>query len=154
MIKRPDKQDNIRIEALPNGPQEAASARPKPNDGEHHGKRSYKEKSWKDKPRQDDKPRREDKPRHDERPRDASGPRHDGKPAYAGKPKFEGRKTFEGKPKFEPRPRADAGLRDPNQRFDTKRGKAPYVAKAKRDGAPSFAKPAFNKKSKKNKNRG
>ena len=50
MIKRPDKEDNIRIEALPNGPQGAMpSTRPKPEERDYSSKRkpSYKEKSWK-----------------------------------------------------------------------------------------------------------
>ena len=38
--------------------------------------------------------------------------------------------------------------------FDKKRDKPPYVAKARRDRAASFAKPAFGKKPKKHKNRG
>ena len=139
MIKRPDKEDNIRIEALPNGPQGAVPAmRPKPEDRDYSRKRkpSYKEKSWNDRP-----PRQDEKPRYEDRPRDAIKPRHEGKPPYEGKPKFEDRSR-------------GAALRDPNQRFDKKRDKPPYVAKAKRDGSASFAKPVFGKKPKKNKNRG
>jgi ATP-dependent RNA helicase DeaD len=151
MIKRPDKEDNIRIEALPNGPQGAVpSTRPKPEDRDYSNKRkpSYKEKSWNDRPRQDQNPRQDDRPRQDQKPRyedrsrDAIKPRHEGKPPYEGRPKFEGQS------------RGAAALRDPNQRFDKKRDKPPYVAKAKRDGAASFAKPVFGKKPKKNKIRG
>jgi ATP-dependent RNA helicase DeaD len=151
MIKRPDKEDNIRIEALPNGPQGAVpSMRPKPEDRDYSRKRkpSYKEKSWNDRPprqddrpRQDKKPHQDEKPRYEDRPRDAVKPRHEGKPHYEGKPKFEDRSR-------------GAALRDPNQRFDKKRDKPPYVAKAKRDGSASFAKPVFGKKPKKNKNQG
>ena len=59
MIKRPDKEDNIRIERLPNGPEGAiASSRPRPEDRDYSPKRkpTYKEKSWDDKPRYDAKP--------------------------------------------------------------------------------------------------
>ena len=73
MIKRPDKEDNIRIEALPNGPQGAAApaARPKPEDRDYSNKRkpSYKEKSWNG-PRGDDRPRQDEKPRQEEHPRE------------------------------------------------------------------------------------
>jgi ATP-dependent RNA helicase DeaD len=170
MIKRPDKEDNIRIEALPNGPQGAMpSARPKPEDRDYSSKRkpSYKDKSWKDRPRHDEKPRHDDKPRQEDMSRQDERPRHDAKPRYEdrprdakprheGKPHYEGKPKFDAKPKFEERPRGDAALRNPNQRFDKKQrpDKAPYIAKAKRDGAAPFTKPAFGKKPKKNKNRG
>lgn len=126
MIKRPDKEDNIRIEALPNGPQgTASSVRPNPEDRDNSSKRkpSYKEKSWNDKFQRDDGPR-EVRPHH------------------------------AGKPRFEDQSRTVDALRDPNQRFDKKPAKPPYIAKAKRDGATSFARPAFGKKPKKHKNRG
>jgi ATP-dependent RNA helicase DeaD len=159
MIKRPDKEDNIRIEALPNGPQGAEpSARPKPEDRDYSSKRkpSYKDKSWKDKPRRDDGPRQDEKPREEAKPRYADAkPRYEDRPRDA-KPRHEGKPHYEGKPKFEERPPGDAALRNPNQRFDKKQrpDKPAYIAKAKRDGAAPFAKPAFGKKSKKNKNRG
>jgi len=121
MVKRPDKEDNIRIEPLPNGPEGAiASSRPKPEDRDYANakrkpsygktsdgdrpdfkdKASYKEKSWNDKPQGDRKPYAGDKPRYDS------------------------------KPKFD-KPRAE---------------KPPYVAKAKREGAEPVFKPAFGKK--------
>jgi ATP-dependent RNA helicase DeaD len=139
MIKRPDKEDNIRIEALPNGPPGAMpSTKPKPEERDYSSKRkpSHKEKSWNNKPRRDEKPPFEGKPR------EASGIRKENRPPYEDKPKFDGQS------------RGAAALRDPNQRFDKKRDKPPYIAKAKRGGAASFAKPAFGKKPKKNKNRG
>jgi ATP-dependent RNA helicase DeaD len=152
MIKRPDKEDNIRIEALPNGPQVAGpTTRPKPDERDYSTprKRPFKEKSWNDQsrrgdePRRDDRPRREENPRHEprlhsaERPRDATKSPHENRPHDQGKPKFEGRS------------RGAAALRDPNQRFDNKRDKPAYIAKAKRNGAAAFAKPAFGKKPKK-----
>jgi ATP-dependent RNA helicase DeaD len=63
-IKRPDKEDNIRIEALPNGPQGDSAA---------FEKRPRKDKNFNAKPRRDDKPRFEEKPRFDK-------PKHSGKP--------------------------------------------------------------------------
>jgi ATP-dependent RNA helicase DeaD len=109
MIKRPDKEDNIRIEALPNGPQGAKpSARPSPEDRDYSNakrKPSYKEKSWNDKsdskPYQGDKPRYEGKPKFDgpagDRP-PFKKPRAD-KPPYIAKAKREGGEAF-AKPAF------------------------------------------------------
>jgi ATP-dependent RNA helicase DeaD len=134
MVKRPDKEDNIRIEPLPNGPEGAiASSRPKPEDRDYSNakrkpsysknsdgdrpdfkdKSSYKEKSWNDKPHGDRKPYAGDKPRYE------------GKPSYD-KPQGE-------RVPYVKKPRAD---------------KPPYVAKAKREGAAGFEKPAFGKKHK------
>ena len=75
-IKRPDKEDNIRIEALPNGPQ---------GDSAPFEKRPRKDKSFDAKPRRDDKPRFEDKPRFD-------------KPKHGGKPQRDEARHFEGGP--------------------------------------------------------
>jgi ATP-dependent RNA helicase DeaD len=127
MVKRPDKEDNIRIELLPNGPEGAvSSSRPKPEERDYSSKRdrkpsfkdreSYKEKSWNDKPQGDRKPYQGDKPR------------------YEGKPKYDKQgdgARYDNKPHFDKKPRAE---------------KPPYIAKAKRDGAAPFAKPAFGKK--------
>jgi ATP-dependent RNA helicase DeaD len=163
MIKRPDKEDNIHIEPLANGPEGAVASRGiAPEDRDYSNKRprkpsfradgerpdfkdkgAYKEKSWKDKPKSDkpyqgDKPRYEGKPRFDDKPKYEGKPKYDptraDKPAYA-KPRGEDTR-YEGKPKFE-------------KKFDKPRAeKAPYVAKAKRDGGANFAKPAFGKKKK------
>ncbi len=133
MVKRPDKEDNIRIEPLPNGPEGAiASSRPNPEDRDYSNakrkpsygktsdgdrpdfkdKSSYKEKSWNDKPQGDRKPYAGDKPR------------------YEGKPSYD--KPAGDRPAFK-KPRAE---------------KPPYIAKAKREGGEGFAKPAFGKKNK------
>jgi ATP-dependent RNA helicase DeaD len=139
MVKRPDKEDNIRIEPLPNGPEGAiASSRPNPEDRDYSSKRkpsfkdkeSYKDKSWNDKPQGDRKPYAGDKPR------------------YEGKPKFEGNKpAYEGKSNYD-KPQGD-GARVDRPAFKKPRAeKPPYIAKAKREGAEGFAKPAFGKKSK------
>jgi ATP-dependent RNA helicase DeaD len=155
MIKRPDKEDNIRIEALPNGPQVAGlTTRPKSDEPDYSNprKQPYQEKSWNDTPRRDDKPRRDDGPRREENPRHEPRPRSAERPRDATKPPRENRPHDQRKPKFEDRSRGVAALRDPNQRFDKKRDKPAYIAKAKRGGAASFTKPAFGKKP--NKNRG
>src|SRR5207244_3886693 len=143
-------------EALPGGPQGAQpSARAKPADRDHSGKRerSYKEKSWQDRPPEDHTFRRDDRPRQDGGPQDQK-PRREQKPHLEDRSRDAIRPRREGKPKFEGPSRGSAALRDPNQRFDRKGDKPSYVAKAKRDGAASFAKPAFGKKPKKNKKRG
>jgi ATP-dependent RNA helicase DeaD len=137
MIGRPDKEDNIRIEPLPDGPQEAApSTQARAHDDFGKRERSYKEKSWKDRPGQDTRPRPDAKPRPDTKPN------RDDKAAY------------KGKAKFEHQPRADAAaLRDPNRRIERKRDKPHHGGKARHDGA-GFGKPSFGKKSKKRGKRG
>jgi ATP-dependent RNA helicase DeaD len=162
MIQRPDKEDNIRIEPLPDGPRGAAGAskaKPEQRDHSDQRERSYKAKSWRDKLEQDARPRQDEKSRQDNRPSWDEKPRRDEKPWQEGRLGEEpgshrqDRPHAKGKPKFEGPSRA-AALRDPNQRFGKKRGKPAYIAKAKRDGAASFAKPGFGKKPKKNKIRG
>lgn len=112
-IKRPDKEDNIRLEALPDGPQgdtQPAKHGGKPDyKGKNNGKPAYREKpAYQGKPSFDKKPRDEKsydaKPRRDERPRFEDAPprakkakhgsssdrqsRQDAdKPAFAKKPK-------------------------------------------------------------------
>lgn len=91
MIKRPDKEDNIRIEPLPNGPEGAiSSARPRPEDRDYSAKRkpNYKEKSWNDKPRFDAKPagpKKEKAPYVSKAKRDSAAPF--AKPAFGKKSK-------------------------------------------------------------------
>lgn len=139
-IRRPDKEDNIRIEALPDGPQAqpAAETRPHPREREAASHRPREEraprphgKPWEDKPR-DFKPR-------DVKPRDVK-PWSD-KPASG--------KSRDGKP-YDDRPRGEkAPGFDQERRCDKKRPfreKPAYAAKPKHDGA---AKPAFGKKKKK-----
>jgi ATP-dependent RNA helicase DeaD len=139
MVGRPDKEDNIRIEPLPDGPREVApSSQRVPHEHGHADKRgrSYKEKSWKDRPGQDAKHRQDLKPSADAKP-----PRDDKSPNR-------------GQVKFEHHPRADAAsLRDPNRRIERKPGKPQHGGKA-RPGGAGFAKPALGKKSKKHRKRG
>ncbi|MGH6645104.1 MAG: DbpA RNA binding domain-containing protein, partial [Bradyrhizobium sp.] len=137
MIRRPDKEDNIRIEALPEGPQgdHVAEKRPSAREREERAPRPHG-KPWQDKPREgkpwDNKPR-EDKPR-DEKP-------------WGNKPP--GGKSRDAKP-YDDKPRSEkpAGF-DKERRYDKKRPfreKPAYAGKPKFDGA---AKPAFAKKKKK-----
>src|SRR4051812_34312650 len=127
-IRRPDKEDNIRIEALPEGPQaqpaterEAAPHRAREERASRpHGK------PWQDKPR-------------DAKPQDVK-PWGD---------KLAGGNPREGRP-YDDKPRGEkaAGF-DKERRYDKKRPfreKPAYAAKPKHDGA---AKPAFGKKKKK-----
>jgi ATP-dependent RNA helicase DeaD len=129
-LRRPDKEDNIRIEALPDGPQGEAMREeraPRP-----HGK------PWQDKPR-DTKPR-------DTRPQNVE-PR-DVKP-WSEKPS--GGKSRDDKP-YDDKPRSEKATGfDKERRYDKKRpfGEKPaFAGKPKYDGARS-AKPAFGKKKKK-----
>jgi ATP-dependent RNA helicase DeaD len=132
-LRRPDKEDNIRIEPLPEGPQGEPAAEKRPPAREREERAAPREygKPWQDKPR-DDKPR-DDKPR-DEKP-------------WSKKPpggKFGDSKPNDSKPRSE----KAAGF-DKERRYDKKRPfreKPAYAAKPKHDGA---AKPAFGKKKKK-----
>ncbi|WP_315837088.1 DEAD/DEAH box helicase [Bradyrhizobium prioriisuperbiae] len=157
-IKRPDKEDNIRIEALPDGPQgDGALERPA-------GKPPHRAKEYEGKARRDDKPRSEDKPRYED------GPKRHGKPfqdkPFKDKPfkdKPFGDKPF-GKPRRDDKPRFDdRPAFDKDRRHDAKpahggkpshAGKASHADKPRRDDAAPFAKGAFKKKLKKKKNRG
>ena len=137
MIRRPDKEDNIRIETLPDGPQGEATAekRPPAREREERAPRPHG-KPWQDKIRQD-KPR-DGKP-SDDKPRDA-------KP-WGDKPP--GGKSRDAKP-YDDKPRSDkAPGFDKERRYDKKRPfreKPAYAAKPKHEGA---TKPAFGKKKKK-----
>ncbi len=183
MIKRPDKEDNIRIEALPNGPEggtispmpredrDFAPKRPrkfdkggefKKFDGDRPDfkpKDSYKGKSWKDdgardRPRSDkpyaaknfdDKPRGDRKPKYDPMKADRASSWSDDARSER-KPKRDG--DFEGR-KFESRGEGRSyESKKPNFHDKPRKEKAPYVAKAKRDGGAKFEKPAFGKKKK------
>ena len=134
-LRRPDKEDNIRIEPLPEGPQDQPTAekRPPAREREAAAHRPRDERA----PRPHGKPW-EDKPR-DIKPRDV-------KP-WSDKPA--GRKSGDGKP-YDDKPRSEkaAGF-DKERRYDKKRPfreKPAYAAKPKHDGA---AKPSFGKKKKK-----
>ena len=123
-IKRPDKEDNIRIEALPNGPQgDNATFEKRPR------KPPHKDKDFSVKPRRDDKPRYDAKPRYDDKPRFEDKPRYD-KPKHSGKPQRDDARRFEGAPP---------------------RGKTPKPGKSQ--SWPDVDKPSFGKKPKKKKHR-
>jgi ATP-dependent RNA helicase DeaD len=120
MIRRPDKEDNIRIEALPDGPQAQPAAETRPH--------AQLRESAPHRPREERAPRPHGKPWQD-KPRD-------GKPS--------GDKPYDDKPRSDKAPGFDK-----ERRYDKKRPfreKPAYAAKPKHDGA---AKPAFGKKKKK-----
>ena len=126
-IKRPDKEDNIRIEALPNGPQgDSGTFEKRPR------KPPHKDKDLGAKSRRNDEPRYDAKPRYDDKPRFEDKPRYD-KPRHSGKPQRDDARRFEGPPP---------------------RGKGPKPGKkADRQDWPDVERPAFNKKPKKKKHR-
>jgi ATP-dependent RNA helicase DeaD len=95
-IRRPDKEDNIRIEPLAGAPQDQA---PSDRGARHH-----------EKPRDERAPKPHGKPYEEGRPRVAKVPdyakkkqRHRDKPAYAAKPQFAGGPTA--KPAFGKKPK-------------------------------------------------
>ena len=145
-IKRPDKEDNIRIEALPNGPQgdsapQTRDRKPdfkgKKYEGKNKGKPAYREKpAYQGQPQRDDKPRYEEKPRYDERPRFEGKPRHDAKPRY------------DDRPKHDAKPRRDKpfNFEDAPPRNKKPKHAGPPGAHA---GKPNYARPDFAKKKKK-----
>jgi ATP-dependent RNA helicase DeaD len=101
-IRRPDKEDNIRIEALPDGPQ--GDAAPK------HGKSDFKgnpgdRSSYGGKPRHEAKPRYNEKPRYEDKPRRDEKPRHDDAPPLRKKPKHGAGKPAFAKPDFKKKPK-------------------------------------------------
>ena len=113
-IKRPDKEDNIRIEALPNGPQgdSAPVARDRKPDykGKNKGKPAYREKpSYQGKPSHDENPRYDSKPRYDERAK------YDAKPQRDKPFRFEDAPPRDKKPKFTAAPGAHQGKSAPSR---------------------------------------
>jgi ATP-dependent RNA helicase DeaD len=102
-IRRPDKEDNIRIEALDGPPQAEAPAEKRPHPPRRDAWQPDRA-SANDRPREERAPRHFDKPGGEGAPKfdkerryDAKKPRGD-KPAYAGKPKHGG---TAGKPAFD-----------------------------------------------------
>jgi ATP-dependent RNA helicase DeaD len=148
-IKRPDKEDNIRIEALLSGPQGDGTpqARERKPDykGKDHGGKKYEGKNkgkpaFREKPAYQGQPSRDDKPRYDDKPRFDSKPRHDAKPRYDEKSRGDKPFSFEGAPPRNKKPK-HAGPAGAHQ------------GKPAHSGKPNFARPDFAKKKKK-KNRG
>jgi ATP-dependent RNA helicase DeaD len=138
-IKRPDKEDNIRIEALPDGPQgdTQPAKRAKPDyKGKNNGKPAYQ-----DKPSYDDKPFRDKKPRYEDKPRYEGKPSYESKPRPHAEPKREETFRAESAPARNKKPKHRKG-QDRQQQW-------PEVGER-----GNFAKPVFAKKPKKKKNRG
>ncbi len=172
-IKRPDKEDTIRIEALPNGPQgetSSASSRPQarviaPEDRDYSKKRErFKGKPDRDAPRGDARPRQDERPRREDFiPKDFATPefkpwqdkgrpdssrQSQSPPPRRDKP-FKSDKPWQDKDRQDKNQAGEKPRFDDRPKFDKKprADKPPYVAKAKRDGAAPFAgKPSFGKK--------
>jgi ATP-dependent RNA helicase DeaD len=109
-IKRPDTEENIRIEVLPAGPQGEAPS------GKQADKAAGESRARESKARQDDKPRHqrhpkrhgeasgERPPKSDDRPGSDQKPRHSHKPLYAGRPRRDHATPF-AKPAFGKNPK-------------------------------------------------
>jgi ATP-dependent RNA helicase DeaD len=143
-IKRPDKEDNIRIEALPGGPQgdtQPTKRSGKPDyKGKNNGKPAHHGRSFRD-----DKPSRE------------SNPRYESKAPYEGKPRYDGKPTYEGKPRHNAKPGREDTFRSENAPPGNKKPK--HGKGADQRSWPevgergNFKNPEFAKKPKKKKNR-
>ena len=123
-VQDPDKDEHIRIEALPNGPQGQAPS-DKGADAAARDAKTSDGKTF------DARPRPHGKPRYDK------GPKHHGGPV--GETKFDKKPGFDKKRRHDHKP-AHVGQPRPENA-------APFAK-------PAFAKPAFGKKPKKNKYRG
>ena len=148
-IKRPDKEDTIRIEALPNGPQGETSdasvnSRPQarviaPEDRDYSKKRErFKGKPDRDAPRQDDRPRREDFI-----PKDFATPEF--KP-WQDKGRQDNSRQADSAPPRRDRPwqsedRQGHNRQDTNRQDTNRQGEKPRF-----DDKPKFDKPGFDKK--------
>jgi ATP-dependent RNA helicase DeaD len=106
-IKRPDKEDSIRIEAMADAPGGQARSEKPPHTSRHEGK--GKEERRYDKPHDERKPKQPSKPHGDSAPRfdrEASSEtrkRHQNKPAYAGQARRDGGPAA--KPAFAKKPK-------------------------------------------------
>jgi ATP-dependent RNA helicase DeaD len=136
-VSRPDKEENIRIEALPAGPQGEASsenhADKAASDGKaHEGKASGDGPDHKPSHMPSHKPSH--KPRWNDKPRHESRHKQHGEASGGSQPQSGNTASPNKKPRHAHKP-ADAG-------------------RPRRDHASRFAKPAFGKKPKKNRYRG
>jgi ATP-dependent RNA helicase DeaD len=159
MIRRPDKEDNIRIEFIGDAPQGESSQSQSPGEKRPHKPRRESEQTDAG-ARQSDQFRDERKPKHHGKPHGDKP--YEGKP-YAGKSRddrprdskpYEG-KPYEGKPRDD-RPRESKPHGDTRARFDKdadhKKKRPPH--KPAYDGLSQYvnasgAKPGFGKKAKK-----
>jgi ATP-dependent RNA helicase DeaD len=110
MIRRPDKEDNIRIEAMTEAPQSQAPQE----------KRSYPPRREAGAPEGGDRP--------NDRPREERGPKAYGKPSggsgpgFAREPGFDKKKKYAHKPAYAGKP-AHAGAADAKPAFGKKKKK-------------------------------
>jgi ATP-dependent RNA helicase DeaD len=159
MIRRPDKEDNIRIELLGDAPQGESPQSQSPPEKRPHTPRRDSEDTSRE-ARQSDQFRDDRKPKHHEKPhRDKpyEGKPRDSKP-YEGKPRDDrprDSKPYEGKPRDD-RPRDSKPHGDSRARFDKdadhKKKRPPH--KPAYDGLSQYvnaspAKPGFGRKAKK-----
>jgi ATP-dependent RNA helicase DeaD len=95
-IRRPDKEDNIRIEPLAGAPQDQAPSEARSHSPRREGQETDRGAHHHEKSREERAPKPHGKPHEEGRPRSAKVPdyankkRHRDRPAYAGKPKFAG----------------------------------------------------------------
>nr|WP_249780328.1 DEAD/DEAH box helicase [Bradyrhizobium sp. dw_411] len=154
-IKRPDKEDNIRIELLGDAPQGESPQSQSPQEKRPHTRREN-EDTGRD-ARQSDEFRDERKPKH--HGKSHSDKPYEGKP-YAGKPRdnkpYEG-KSFEGRPRddrprdskpYEGKPHSDSRARF-DKDADHKKKRPPHHAGESRFAGAPAGKPGFKKKAKK-----
>ncbi|SDR01086.1 ATP-dependent RNA helicase DeaD [Rhizobiales bacterium GAS113] len=125
-VRRSDKQDGIRIEALPDGPQGQAPAK-KPA-----GKTARKSKAHDARSSENDRSRSE------------SGPKHHGKPPFERPQRLDKTSAFEKEQRRE----------NKSSYAKSSYAKSSYARKPRPDGAASPAAPVFGKKRWKNANRG
>jgi ATP-dependent RNA helicase DeaD len=144
-LKRPDKEENIRIEALAASPQGEAPSDTHADKAATDGK-AYEDKAQEDKPHEgkpyEGKPyegKKDRKPNH----RPDHKPRQDGKPHHERRHKPHGEAPGGSPPQTANKPGSDQKRRHEHHAADARR--------PRRDHANPFAKPSFGKKPKKNK---
>jgi ATP-dependent RNA helicase DeaD len=91
-IRRPDKEDNIRIEPLGDAPQDQAPSEQRPHAPRREGKEAGRSA------RQDDKPREERGPKPHDRPHGESGSRFGKDPSFAKKKRHQDKPAHGGQP--------------------------------------------------------
>jgi ATP-dependent RNA helicase DeaD len=110
MIRRPDKEDNIRIEAMTEAPQGQAPRE----------KRSYPPR--REAGAAERGPRQNDGPRHEAATKPHGKPRHEGGPGFAREPGFEKKKNYAHKPAY-PGQGQHTGAADAKPAFGKKKKK-------------------------------
>jgi ATP-dependent RNA helicase DeaD len=104
-IKRPDKEDNIRIEALPDGPQEQTSFERRAGGPVDRKPAREKEAYGGGKVRRNDKPQYDDRSKH--RDKTFGKVRREAEPAAGDHPRFDKERRRDDKPSHAAKPRRD-----------------------------------------------